>query len=224
MNTSKIKSIKEVKNDSLLYDIGVKKTACFFANGILVHNSSFTAYIKNGIFGVSGRNIDYKRPPEGTPLDKMNVYWKAAIKYNIEEKMRNMQFMYNLKNFALQGELIGEGIQKNLYKLKGQEICFFDLFLIDEQEYLDYLTFLKLMRENGLQTVPILNENYTLPERYLDLLEEADKTKTAFGNNSNQLIEGFVYVAIEKEAKDTGITRAPFNRLSFKAKSREYST
>ena len=55
-----------------------------------------------------------------------------------------------------------------------------------------------------------------------EILEEADKTTTVFGNNPSQLIEGFVFVAKGPVPANLRITRAGFQRLSFKAKSRTY--
>ena len=73
------------------------------------------------------------------------------------------------------------------------------------------------------KSVPIIDDNYTLPETGVEMLEEADRTYTVFGNNPKQLIEGFVYVAKGEIPASVRITRANFQRLSFKAKSREYS-
>jgi RNA ligase (TIGR02306 family) len=185
--------------------------------------TSFAVYLKNGEFGVCGRTINFKTPDDDIPYDSMNVYWKMAKKLDLEEKMRKMVAERDPgldSNIVFQGELIGEGIQKNLYKLKGQKVCFYNAFCIDTQEYLPYECFLSIMKELGLDTVPILNEDYELPERALDLLEEADKTYSVL--NPKQLIEGFVYVAKGEIPVGTRITRSNFKRLSFKAKSRTF--
>jgi RNA ligase (TIGR02306 family) len=185
--------------------------------------TSFAAYLKNGEFGVCGRHVNYKQPDDDIPFDKMNVYWKAALKIDLEAKMRKMVAERDPgldSNIVFQGELIGEGIQKNLYKLNGQEIRFYNAFNIDAQEYLSYECFLNIMNELGLKTVPVLDDNYELPERALDMLEEADKTYSVL--NPKQLIEGFVYVAKGELSPLTKITRSSFKRLSFKAKSRTF--
>ena len=187
--------------------------------------TSFAAYLKNGEFGVCGRHVNYKKPDDEIPFDKMNVYWKAALKIDLEEKMRKMVAERDPgldSNIVLQGELVGEGIQKNIYRLKGQKICFYNAFNIDAQEYLPYENFLMIMKELGLDTVPILSYDFELPERALDLLERADVTTTVFGHNPLQLIEGFVFVAKGELNPMTKITRSSFKRLSFKAKSRTF--
>jgi hypothetical protein len=45
---TRVKSIKKIKSGSKRYDIETKKNHCFFANGILVHNSQF----------ILGHNLD----------------------------------------------------------------------------------------------------------------------------------------------------------------------
>jgi len=186
--------------------------------------TSCTVYLKAGRFGVCGRTIDFQVPDENDAWDAMNVYWKVAKKFKLETKMRKMAIEYDINDFALQGEIVGEGVQGNIYKLKGQQVCFYNAFDIGLQEYWNFEAFINLLKdtESGLHTVPILEDNYTLPETAKELLEEADKTTTVFGNNPNQLIEGFVYVARETIPATVRITRSSFGRLSFKAKSRTF--
>jgi len=187
-----------------------------------LEGTSFTAYLKNGQFGVCGRTIDFKKPDDDVPFDQMNVYWKAAKKLDLEAKMREMQHVYDLGNFAFQGELVGEGIQKNIYKIKGQTVCFYNGFDIDLQEYFDYDSFVHIMNQYELNTVPILDNDFSLPETATELLEEADNATTVFGNNPKQLVEGFVFVAKGEIPVTTRIVRSSFKRVSFKAKSRNY--
>jgi len=183
-----------------------------------LEGSSIFCYLKNDEFGCGGRSINYKRP-EGD--EKVNSYWSTAIKMGIEDKMRKYAADNNIKNFAIQGELVGEGIQGNIYKLKDKTIRFYNAYDIDNSRYYEYLVFIDMIKEMGLETVPILDMNFTLPENPDDLLIAADNGMTVFGNNPNQIIEGHVYVAIGDVAKAKTL-RSTFNRLSFKAKSREY--
>ena len=187
-----------------------------------LEGTSFTAYIKNDKFGVCGRTIDFQIPDEDDSYDHMNVYWKVAKKFDMETKMREFFTQLLPINLAIQGELIGEGIQKNIYKLKGQKVMFYNAFDIDQQKYWSYEAFVDLITKSlGLETVPILDKYYKLPETAKELLEEADRTYSIL--NPDQLIEGFVLIANESYLPPTvRITRANFNRLSFKAKSRTY--
>lgn len=187
-----------------------------------LEGTSFTAYIKNGKFGVCGRTIDYKSPDDDIPYDKMNVYWKVAKKLDLEAKMRAVMEQLPLKDWSIQGELIGEGIQKNIYGLKGQTVRFYNAFDIEGQKYWSYGAFIDLITKTmGLETVPVLATMVKLPERALDLLEEADKTYSVL--NPKQLIEGFVFIAdVDYLPPTVRLVRSSFQRLSFKAKSRTY--
>lgn len=123
--------------------------------------SSATFYYNNGVFGVCSRNIDLLETPD-------NTFWKAAREMGIDEVLKGYG------NFALQGELIGEGIQGNPYKLKGHSVRFYNAYDIDAQEYLKYNDFKDVIDTNGYKTVPILEDTFTLPETVEELLLLAD--------------------------------------------------
>lgn len=147
--------------------------------------SSATYYFRDGVFGVCSRNLELADPGEfipGTVLcddgverpKKENTFWKVAKELFIEEKLGTLD-----QNYAIQGELIGEGIQGNPYRIKGHTVRIFNVFNIDTQEYLG----LEEMREfldkinvdsNPIEMVPILFEDYTLPETIEEILSQAE--------------------------------------------------
>ena len=124
--------------------------------------SSATFYFKDGEFGVCSRNLDLKETDD-------NTFWQIAKKLQIDEKLKSYG-----KNIALQGELIGEGVQGNKYKIKGHTVKFFNVFDIDTQKYLNFENFKNVINDFGYETVPIIDENMTLPENRKDLIEMAD--------------------------------------------------
>lgn len=125
--------------------------------------SSATFYYNNGEFGVCSRNIDLLET-EG------NTFWKAARDMKLEEKMK----IFNI-NIALQGELIGEGIQGNPYKIKGHKVMFFNAFDIDKQEYYDFDSFRRIIElDFNLETVPVIYQNMVLPETIDELVKMAE--------------------------------------------------
>ncbi len=124
--------------------------------------SSATYYFKDGIFGVCSRNLELLET-DG------NTFWKVARELMLEEKLGTLD-----NNICLQGELIGEGIQGNPYKIKGQTVKFFNAFNIDTQEYLGLGEFIALINGMDLETVPVLDTNFTLPETVEDMLKVAD--------------------------------------------------
>lgn len=95
---------------------------------VKLDGSSTTIYVRDGEVGVCSRNIDLKET-EG------NSFWKAAREQNIIEPFLSF-CEENKVELALQGELIGEGIQGNPEKLKGQRFYLFDIYNITGGYYL----------------------------------------------------------------------------------------
>jgi RNA ligase (TIGR02306 family) len=139
--------------------------------------SSATFYINDGVFGVCSRNLELLET-EG------NSFWKVARELKLEESLVSLG-----KNICLQGELIGESVQGNPYKIKGQTVRFFNGFNIDTQENIPFLEFVELTQKMNLTTVPILDYDFTLPETVENMLEYADKKSEL---NSNLDREGIV--------------------------------
>lgn len=130
--------------------------------------SSITIYRKDNEFGVCSRNIDLK---EGN-----NKFWNTVNQYNTKENLEKWNniniYSFDLNNIALQGELIGEGIQGNKYNLKGYEIYIFSAFNIKEQKYYDYFDLINICSLLNLNIVPMLIDNHSLTNSidfYLDL-------------------------------------------------------
>ena len=142
--------------------LGYTKTSFYITEKL--DGSSFTAYIKDGEFGVCSRNLDLLETEDST-------MWKVARELDLETKMLSLG-----KNVSLQGEIIGEGIQGNPYKLKGQTVKFFNVFDIDSQEYYGLPMFLATMQHAlKLETVPMLtNLTMQLPKTIEELLQFAE--------------------------------------------------
>lgn len=159
--------------------------------------SSFTCYLKDGEFGVCSRNLELQK-------DEDNTFWKTAISLKLEEKLRTYG-----KDIALQGELIGEGIQKNLYKIKGHTIRFFNVFDIKEHKKVDYNTFHEIMDKLELQTVPVtVVPGFKLFDNTDDLLEFAEGKS----------------VLNEQTEREGVVIRSKDNSISFKAISNIFLT
>jgi RNA ligase (TIGR02306 family) len=144
--------------------------------------SSVTFYYKDGVFGVCSRNLELSDPGEFVPgtimcedgierPKKENTFWKVARELNLKEKLEA-----NGKNISLQGELIGEGIQGNPYKVKGHTVRFFTGYDIDNQKRINFVNLVVLLQSMGLEYVPVLNQEYgfVLPETVEDMLKYAE--------------------------------------------------
>ena len=95
-----------------------------FEATIKLDGSSCTFYYNDGDFGVCSRNLNLKDTAG-------NAFWVAAKKLNLQERLK----AYG-RNIAIQGELIGEGIQKNPESIKGKRFLAFNIWDIDAQRYL----------------------------------------------------------------------------------------
>jgi RNA ligase (TIGR02306 family) len=81
--------------------------------------TSLTAYRKDGHFGVCSRQLELK---EGN-----NAFWVAVKKYGIDKLLP--------EGFAIQGELVGPGIQGNPLGLATIELRVFNVIDIEKQRY-----------------------------------------------------------------------------------------
>jgi len=167
--------------------------------------TSMTVYIdKNGTFGISSRNLDLTE-------SESNTFWRVANALDLRKKMSDFMFVNKLNTLTLQGELIGEGIQKNKYKLKGQTVKFFRAFDQEVYEFYPYETFLDMMKTMKLETVPIIDLDFKLPDKYEDAIPMADGVSALCDTPR----EGIVFVARNPSHNDSG-------RLSFKIISNKF--
>jgi RNA ligase (TIGR02306 family) len=162
--------------------------------------TSMSVFLNNGIFGVCSRNLELKET-EG------NSYWKVARELNIESKLMGEVNKLPM-NVALQGELVGPGVQGNKYKLDKLTFLVFNVFDINRRKYLDYNDFKDVVYGLGLISVPIISENYLLPKT-VDELVEFSKAQSLL--NKDVLREGIVLrPLVEEYSEDLR------GRLSFK--------
>ena len=118
-------------NSNLLWEVTEK-----------LDGASMTVYVHNDDEGVCSRNLNLKENDD-------NSLWKLARKYDMFSKIRATG-----RNLALQGEIVGEGIQGNPYKLKGQDFYLFDIYDIDAGKYLTPYERVKLAENMDIKHVP----------------------------------------------------------------------
>lgn len=113
--------------------------------------SSFTAYYlqqseKNPIarFGVCSRNLDLIET-------ETNAFWRVARKLNLEEKLASLGH-----SVAIQGELMGPGVQGNREGLLDLDLYVFDMFNIDTFKYMYAPERHEFCAKNWLEHVPII--------------------------------------------------------------------
>ncbi|HHN47332.1 MAG TPA: RNA ligase (ATP) [Bacteroidales bacterium] len=170
--------------------------------------SSATYFIKDGEFGVASRNLELLE-------DDQNSFWKVAREMHIENKLLSLN-----KNFAIQGELVGEGVQSNKLRLRGQTVFFFTAFDIDKYETLPFQDFMQLMKEFELPVVPVIATDYKL-ENNMDALISMASIRSKICPEA--WAEGIVIRSI-REIKDPFLAKENITggRLSFKVVNPEF--
>lgn len=156
--------------------------------------SSSTFYLNDGEFGVCSRNLDLLE-------DDSNTFWKVAKELNIKEKLAILN-----KNVAIQGELVGEGIQGNPYGIKGHTIHVFNIFDINTHQKYSYTSFMYTLALLNLKSVPLVYSNLELPNTIDELLS---------------LAEGKSELNPETEREGL-VIRNKMNTISFKAISNKF--
>lgn len=159
-----------------------------------LEGSSFTAYVIDGEFGVCSRNIDLKQ-------DENNSFWKVAIENDLEYKLKTLAC-----DIAIQGELVGPGIQGNIYNLTKLDLFVFDIYSVTKGKYLNSEDRRHLCELLELKHVPVLYESFVLSHS-VDQLLEMSEGKSAL--NPKQEREGLVFKQIDGE-------------MTFKAISNQY--
>jgi RNA ligase (TIGR02306 family) len=111
-----------------------------------LEGSSMTCYQIQGEFGVCSRNMDLRETTS-------NTFWTVAREQDIQKKMQAVDPHWD---FAIQGELIGPGIQGNIYGLAKHQFRVFDVYNIQTGEYLDPQARRELVTNMGLDHVPVI--------------------------------------------------------------------
>lgn len=183
-----------------------KGVKCYFTEKL--DGSSITVYQINGKFGVCSRNIDLRRDPN----DK---FWKTIIEHDLENKFKKV---FGSENIALQGELIGEGIQGNKYRLKGLDIYFFNVFFIKKYAYGNMTDLIEICQKLDEKTVPILNSDYELSNSISELVN-LSKGQSKLNVTLREGIVIRPLVEIEDKQLHCQLVK---NRISFKSVNPEF--
>lgn len=106
---------KEQIENNRSYDISIKDTNCFFANGILVHNSN-AGISYNNVSGLWAQSRESIITPQ---KDNMGFAWfveshKDVITKLINQVQEKENVDLNYNTITIYGEWVGKGIQKGV--------------------------------------------------------------------------------------------------------------
>lgn len=161
-----------------------------------IDGTSLTVIRNDEEFHVCSRNLSLKE-------SETNTYWKMTREYDLQNKIPN--------NFAIQGEIAGEGIQKNRLALVGRKLFVFYVYNIKTGLYLPIDEMESFCKDLGLETVPVIDKNWIFTPAISrdDLIKFADGASLL---NPKALREGVVWRLNDPVA----------HKFSFKAISNEY--
>lgn len=162
--------------------------------------------VKGGKFIACSRNLAYPTKVAS------NVHWKVAEQYKIEDALRHW-FEKTGHYMAIQGEVTGEGIQKNYYGLTGYEFHVFTVKDLTENRLLGYTEIVDFLKETSLPMVPVLSAGVPLRKSIPDI------------DTGIKLSEQYTHVHGKTGAKllDEGIViRGMENEFSFKIRNPTY--
>jgi hypothetical protein len=163
-----------------------------------IDGTSTTFTMKRGKFGknnfyVCSRNVVFDKPDKNCFYDT-NVYIEMAEKYDIEKILESiLTDDPTLDWVTLQGETYGAGIQKRDYGLKEHRFAGFN-FITSKEGRWDSVRAAKFMTQYNIPWVPILDENYILP----DTIEEL----RAFSHSEGSRIDGVIKEGIVFRSQD----------------------
>jgi len=188
---------ERIQNCSQILDL-FKDTKVYITEKL--DGTSATYYKHEGEFGACSRNMDLKKSD--------SMYWKIAEQLKLEERLPD--------NLCIQGEIIGEGIQKNPLKQTGQNFYLFNIYDIKERRYHSLKEIQIFCNAYGINMVPLIKENIDLNFSVDELLLIANNKSEL---NPKSIKEGIVVRSmIEKNIIERNLP----TRLSFKVINNSY--
>lgn len=161
--------------------------------------TSFTAFFRDGVFGICGRNLQLEE-------DGDHAMARLAKSLGLEEKLRSCAA--GGLDLAFQGEVIGPGVQKNKYNLKTLELRVFNVVTLSDLRLMSHEASLALLGNLGLTPVPQLGT--LVLDHTVDELVALAEGKSVLNPKVER--EGIVFRPPEDERDET-----IGGRLSFKA-------
>lgn len=176
-----------------------------------VDGSSFSVMAERNKFGkikkyICSRNVVFDDPKAKCYYDT-NIYFEAYEKYILGDKIEQMLKDLDLPNLAIQMEIYGDGVQKRNYSLKDGERKIAVFHILSNNVKMSMEKVVELCEKYDLPHVPIIDNNYILP----DTIEELQ----TYVESSSSAIDGLEKEGIVFYDKETGTQYFKFVSPSF---------
>ena len=172
-------------NNDTQYEVSIK-----------LDGTSMTVYYYNNVIGVCSRNLELIDTPD-------NIYWKVARETGLIDAIKEMCHQEYMSGIAIQGELMGEGIQGNRENIKGHKFFIFDMYNINTGRYLnaqERLYFLSLLRGYSYKLeichVPVIE--FTTLDKFTSVNSFIEYAKR--GSLTHPIAEGVVFKSIPDDS------------------------
>jgi RNA ligase (TIGR02306 family) len=137
-----------------------------------IDGSSGTAYWNDGHFGVCSRNYELKleEPDDAGKYANIRnaIQYVAMQKYGLDKALEG-------KNYAVQFEVYGQGIQKNPLGISGYDLAAFNIYDIRDRRYVDMSKFYSFCDVYTIPTVPIVEHGTGFNYSFDDLRDIASQ-------------------------------------------------
>ena len=186
-----------IENEGAVYEVSVK-----------LDGTSMTAFLNEDEVGVCMRNYQLKI----NEANSHNTLVKIATS-GLLDKLREIG-----RNMAVQGEVMGEGIQKNRESLKGHHFYVYNIYDIDAKRYLNPIERIMFFNEHlkgvpKVNHVPVLITNVSMS----DLIHEAKPV-----DNIDLLIGMADGESLNAETREGLVWKRMDGRFSFKTISNQF--
>jgi len=163
----------------------------------------------NYILSKNGRKTIYSVCSHHRTLPNKNnsSWWTISDKYSMEKILRDYHRVTG-DFLAIQGEIVGDGIQKNIYKIDGYDFYVFSIKVIETGHYFTLDQKMEFCKIYGLKLVPVVNASFVFTQStdVDDIMEMSNGTSVLY----NTAREGIV------------IRRVDDDTISIKARSPKY--
>lgn len=137
-------------------------------------------------------------------VGKAGVWADVATSLEMERKLRAVTKAFG-KRVAIQGEICGPGIQKNIYRFPSHRFFLYGAYFVDDGKRLPYSDLEKIASITGLEMVPFIRRDHMMDS--VDWILADCEGSSVFGEDIPR--EGLVW-------------RTEDGSVHFKAKSRSY--
>jgi RNA ligase (TIGR02306 family) len=140
--------------------------------------SSGTFFVHKGVFGVCSRNLQLAE-------DENNLFWKLARQYDIEAKIKTY---YKDQDIAIQGEVVGPGVNGNNLGLSKHELHLFSIQFLDVRTYATFAQLRDFCNETTIPMVTLIEMGDKFQYNLESLLKIANTLKYPNGSPAEGIV------------------------------------